>query len=330
MINSHATFEDRIGKYKAGNTLIQGWRDYQAPNPLITKSGNAGFISTVEGANVNVVAMKFVVGEKKKARFPLCFTQYSPNVEIGILNPDCAQERIVRTLSFTRQLLPQGSSAVSSIASILNKIRPNYKGSVSKKTFTVKPSALIAVPNVAANSAAKNTGTTDLSWAEETPGQSAAIIAPNQTLNIAPNGGTILIKNLSALKQGRIQLTVNSGKNFGASPSEKTFASIDGHLSEVITLLNQIVANGTAYNPPDLAISIASLTALRDQIRIANDQVTSAMDNYGDANRERKIVYDGADGMRQRIELIKKYLASFTGGKKSAHFIEFSQAIKGT
>ena len=31
-----------------------------------------------------------------------------------------------------------------------------------------------------------------------------------------------------------------------------------------------------------------------------------------------------------RIGLTKNYLGSFSGGKKSSHYIEYSQALKGT
>jgi hypothetical protein len=112
----------------------------------------------------------------------------------------------------------------------------------------------------------------------------------------------------------------------GQSPSEKSFASIVGHGDKVIA---HITALGVGYNPPDTNLTVANMQTLVDQIRQLNKDVAKNLDPYGEANRARKSVYDGNDGMNKRITLIKSYLASFSGGKRSNHYIEFSQAIKG-
>jgi len=112
----------------------------------------------------------------------------------------------------------------------------------------------------------------------------------------------------------------------GQSPSEKSFSSIVGHGDRVIA---HITALGVAYNPPDANLTVANMQTLVDEIRQLNKDVAKKLDPYGEANRARKAVYDGTDGMNKRITLIKSYLASFQGGKRSNHYIEFSQAIKG-
>lgn len=326
---SQGTFEDRIGKFKAGNVLIQSWDDYSSANPLITKAAGTAFITAVETGNTNVVTTLNTVGEKKDARRTLCFTLYDDNVEVGIINPDCAQERIIRVHSYLEGLLPEGNATVDAIHDVLKKIRPRYKGATSNKSFSIKAGDTIAVSNVVDNEPAKNTGNTDLSWQEAGSMNPPVPFGPGQETVITTESGHILIKNLSNIKGGKVRLVVKSGKKLSKSPMEKTFASIPGFLSEVITLVGAI-DSGISYNPPDSKLTVEELTALRENIIAANAEVTTAMDAYGEANRARKELYDGAGGMSKRIALIKSYLASFSGGKKSGHFIEFSQAIKGT
>lgn len=112
----------------------------------------------------------------------------------------------------------------------------------------------------------------------------------------------------------------------GQSPSEKSFASIVGHGDKVIA---HITSLGISYIPPDTNLTIVNMQALVDQVRQLNKDVALRLNPYGEANRARKTLYDGPDGMKKRITLIKSYLASFPGGKKSNHYIEFNQAIKG-
>lgn len=328
MANSTSSYEDRIGKFTAGNTLVQSWGDYDATNPLITKAAYTAFIASVEGANSDVVTTLNAVGTAKDARRVLCFTLYDDNEEVGIINPDCAQERIIRVHSYLEGILPEGHATVAAVSAILHKIRPNYQGATSKKSFTVKAGETIAVSNVVDNEPAKNTGTTDLSWQEAGSTNPPVTFGPGQSAMISTESGNVLIANLSNVKQGKVSLVVKTGAEFTKSPMEKTFASLPGFLNEVITLVAGM-APGT-YNPPDPLLSESGLTELHVLIVSANGTVTTTMDAYGTANRDRKKLYDGNDGMQDRIRLTKSYLASFSGGKKSEHFIEYSQAIKGS
>lgn len=329
MPGSQGTFEDRIGKYTAGNTLVQGWGDYDPGNALITKAAHTAFIASVETGNTAVTTTKNAVGTAKDARRLLCFTLYDPNEEIGITNPDCAQERIIRVHSYLEGLLPEGHATVDDVHTVLKKIRPKYKGATSKKSFTVKAGKEIAVSNVVDNEPAKNTGTTDLSWREADSPNPPVAFGPGQETVITTESGIIIIRNLSNVKQGRVRLVIKTGRKFSKSPMEKTFASIPGLLSKVITLAGALPP-GIAYDPPDPLITVAGLTELHTLIVAANEAVTTVMNTYGTANRDRKELYDGKDSMVKRIALTKSYLASFSGGKKSNHFIEYSQAIKGT
>jgi hypothetical protein len=111
------------------------------------------------------------------------------------------------------------------------------------------------------------------------------------------------------------------------SPSERSFASIVGYGRSVITLITKL---GVNYNPPDANLSVASMTTLVDAIEGLNKDVQNALDDYGTANRARKDLYTNIKtGLESRKKAILSYLASFPGLKKSNHYIEFNDALKG-
>jgi len=329
MANSHESYEDRIGKYKAGNTLIQGWADYNSTFPLVTKSANNAFITVVENANINVVQKKQIDDNLKQLRLLLSFTQYDNNQAIGIINPDCAEQRMVRVLSYVTGLLAEDSPTTDAIKTIVHKIRPQYRGTVSENVFTVTAGGTKLVNNVVNNSLATNVGTVNMDWSEPGGTNPPETVNPGEETTIISPSGNVLLKNDSNIKAGKFKMTIKTGKAETNSPMEKTFASVVGFLGEVIALINGI-GGGIVYSPPDPKLTVAELTALRNQIDNFNSQVATAMSNYGEANQDRRKLYDGNDGMVERIRLIKLYLATFPLGKKSSHFIEFSQAIKGT
>ena len=322
------TFEDRIGKFKAGNTLIQSWADYNSTNPFIAKAGLPAFITSIENSNLNVINKLDIVGQKQRDRLPLCFIVYDNNTEVGIINPDCAVLRIIGVHAYVKSLFPSGAKKVDLLKAIVDKIRPQYKGATGVKSFTIAAGQSIVVNNVVNGSNATNTGTTNLEWNEVGGTNVPAPILPGETETIIAPSGVVLIKNFSTLKAGKIKMVVKTGKLQSKSPAEKTFASIEGFMSETIQLVSTF-GGGIVYSPPDPKLTIAELTILRNQITVANAQVSDTLEDYGDANRARKLLYDGLNGMADRITMIKNYLASFPLKKKSSHFIEFSQAIKG-
>ena len=326
---SNGTFEDRVGKYKAGDALLQSWADYNPSHPLITKAANTAFIVGVDAANLTVTQKKQIIAERKETRSLLCFTEYDDNQEIGIINPDCAEQRMVRVLSYLTGTLPDNSPTIGLVNANVKKIRPNYKGATSTANFSIPARQNIVVNNVVTGSLAFNIGNVSLDWNEVGGTNPPETVNPGEETTIIAPSGNILIKNDSNLKAGKIKLTVKTGKGQANSPMEKTFASVGDYLTEVITYI-QGIGGGIVYNPPDPKLTVAQLTALRDQIRAMNVTVAEAMGAYGDANFLRKKLYNGNDGMVERIRLIKNNLASFPDGKKSMHFKEFSQAIKGT
>ncbi|HLG34781.1 MAG TPA: hypothetical protein VI757_07880 [Bacteroidia bacterium] len=113
----------------------------------------------------------------------------------------------------------------------------------------------------------------------------------------------------------------------GKSPMEKSFASAVGQGKAVITIITKL---GAAYSPADSNLSVANMTALVNLIDTENGNVQSALQDYGEFNRARLALYKGPQGLEKRRIAILHYLASFPGLKKSNHYIEYYQAIKGT
>lgn len=119
------------------------------------------------------------------------------------------------------------------------------------------------------------------------------------------------------------------GAPFGAgkSPMEKSFASAVGHGKAFITIITKL---GVAYSPADSNLSVANMTTLVNLIDTENGNVQSALEDYGEANKARLKLYTGAQGLEKRRSAVLSYLASFPGLKKSDHYREYNQAIKGT
>ena len=204
MSNSTSSYEDRIGKFKAGNTLIQGWSDYDPTNPLITKAGSSAFVASVDAANNSVTLSKNTMGEAKDVRKLLSFTLYDDNEEVGIINPDCAQERIIRVHRYMEGILPEGNQKVETLASILKKIRPRYKSPTTKKTFGIETGETITIKKLVSGKKAKNTGNTTLEWREAGTGTPWETIESKQETTITAPGGSIEVKNLGDEKKGRL------------------------------------------------------------------------------------------------------------------------------
>ncbi|MBK5283824.1 MAG: hypothetical protein JJE25_00340 [Bacteroidia bacterium] len=113
----------------------------------------------------------------------------------------------------------------------------------------------------------------------------------------------------------------------GKSPMERSFAAAVGQGRAVITIITKLLAT---YAPADANLSKVSMTALVDLIETENENMQSALEDYGEANRARQKLYKGPQGLEKRRSAILKYLSSFAGLTKSDHYIEYHQAIKGT
>jgi hypothetical protein len=242
---SQQDYNTVLERFKNGNTLIQGWSDYNPGNALIFKPALNTFVTDVTNANKDVDDTLIDLGTARAARNPLVF-------EIKDTNPDCLESRIRGIVSYLRSEPDNNDFAVSAkrVNVILKQIRPNYE----KKAEG------------------------------------------------APRGA-------------------------GKSPMEKSFASAVGQGKSVIAIITKLAA---AYTPADNNLKVANMTTLIGDIDTGNGNVQVALEAYGVANKVRLKFYKGAQGLEKRRSAILNYLASFPGLKKSDHYREFDQAIKGT
>jgi len=323
MAGSQKSFDTRLQRFINGNTLIQGWADYTAAQPLITKANLVTFVNTVTVANSDVATKLAFLSQKRDERRLFCFN-------IGTTNPACAQSRINNIIGYLGGEIGFEHAKVRALKAILKKIKPNYSGSTATQSFTLKPNEIITVNNVVNNALAKNTGSTNVDWNEVGGTNPPETVNPGEETTIIAPSGVVMLKNLSSKTQGKFQLEVRSDKNVENSPMEKSFDALVGQLNKVIDRISSGFTGGFAYSPPDAKLSVAGMTALRNQLVSINTEIANALDLYGPANRNRKDLYDHKDtGMDERIAKIKGYLRGFDGGKKSNRYIEFSDAIAG-
>ena len=108
---------------------------------------------------------------------------------------------------------------------------------------------------------------------------------------------------------------------------ERSFIAMAGFAQSTAEFISELIENGFNWNPPDENLSHTAIKNISEKLQELNSIIPVLNDNYKIAISERKEIYKS---MNERIGMIKSYLASFDGGKKYEHFIEFSQAIKGT
>ena len=307
---------------------MQSFGDYDPNNPFIAKAALTTFISDVEAANVDVIITELSLKQQQAARALLCFTQYDDNSEIGIINPDCAEQRIIGVHSYLESLFPDGDRIIDLVKRILDHIRPGYPDSIIQKSFKMGPSAEITISNVVDGGEARNTLNTTIGWREAESGNPFLEVLKKTDFTTPTASGSIEVINFGTEKNGQVRLTVFSEEELDASPSERTVTSIPGFLNEVISMVDELAPG--QYDPPDSNLTVTEMEGLRDNIATANATVAAELKTYGNSNRDRKELYDGDNGMAERISMIKSYLASFPGKKKSDDYIEYSQAIKGS
>jgi len=321
---SNETFETRLGRYANADGLIQANASYNPANALITKAANTAFITAVENANASVITTLNTVNNQSATRKMISF------ILPDNINPDCIDRRIEGVVKYMKAELGANNSQASTARKILDKMRPRYKGATVTQSFSIIAGGSIIINNVVSGELGFNTGNTNLDWSEPGgPNPPETVNAGEETTILAPSG-TILVKNDSKLKAGKIKVTVKSDKTVSVSQSEKTFTGLDKHLTGILTCIAGI-GGGFVFAPVDPLLHVGALTTIRNQLRALNISIQAAELEYGTANRNRKELYDNkVTGMNKRIELIKDYLITYPGRKKNTLYIEVVQAIKGT
>lgn len=112
----------------------------------------------------------------------------------------------------------------------------------------------------------------------------------------------------------------------GKSPSEKSFVALIGYGVQTTQIIKDL---GAAYSPVNADIQVVAMQDFCTQMEKWTVQIVAAENIWAEAVRLRLELYDGNNGMSDRIVMIKDYLASFPGGKKNQNYIEFDRIIKG-
>ena len=117
---SQRSYEVRIAKYRDGDALIQGWLDYVAANPLITKAANTAFIADVESDNEDVITTEQALNDLRKQRIPLTF-----RLKVGS-DINCLENRMKNILQYVMGELPEKKAAINKLKQLIRKIKPQY------------------------------------------------------------------------------------------------------------------------------------------------------------------------------------------------------------
>jgi hypothetical protein len=110
------------------------------------------------------------------------------------------------------------------------------------------------------------------------------------------------------------------------SPSEKSFVAMNGYGMQVLELITEL---GTDYAPQNDKIQLAKFEIFVKDLVDRAKSIAKLEAEYSDAVSARRPYYYGEEGILKRQTMIKGYLASFTGGKKSQNYIEYDRLIKG-
>jgi len=323
-MSTQFSFETRIGRFVNANELIQGEAAYNAVNALISKAGYTAYITSVNAANTAVTNTFAALDALVQTRKQVCFVNEDSN-------PDCAERRIMGVQDYLQAELNENHPIQNMMERIVKKIRPQNQGATGTVTVTIKAGQSKVINNVLNTGNATNTGNTNIEWNEVGGPNPPAPILPGETETITAPSGSVLFKNFDVRKAGKIKVEVKTDSSITNSSSEKTYTALVRYLTDIITDIGTI-GGGFVYSPANTKLSVADLTALRNQINSLNTQIQAAEKLYGNANRARRELYDNTKtGMQKRIALTKKFITHMTDdGEQGNLFIEYSQAIEGT
>lgn len=241
---SQRSFENRLGRFNNGLSILQTWGDYLPANVLITIAALVAFAADVIAKNELVATLLTNLTDKRNERKPLVFRSKTSD-------ENCLQNRIDNIQNFLKAEFGKTSGAYQKVHSLYKHLMPKYP----KKSDPPEP------------------------------------------------------------------------RGAGKSPSERSFVAGIGYGYEVYAIINSL---GASYSPGNTAIIAANFLTFLDSLNTLNKDIAVALKDYGDAVNEREQLYDGPEGLDNRVSMIKSYLASFTGGKQGQKYVEYSQAIIGT
>jgi hypothetical protein len=104
------------------------------------------------------------------------------------------------------------------------------------------------------------------------------------------------------------------------STSEQSF----GSLIRVGEDIHQIILLAAGYAPSNVKLTPAKFNTFLTTLDLLNDDVAAKYNAYDDAVEKRFALYEGKDGLRDRMQQTKEYIASEYGKKSN----EYKDAVK--
>jgi len=134
-----------------------------------------------------------------------------------------------------------------------------------------------------------------------------------------------IIKKINPVKEKKEEPAAGEEPKKSISSSEKSYQSLVGFGSDVLTLITNL---GTAYNPSNTNLTVANFKSKIDELANLNSAVVKAEADYNAAIDARDEIYNGNTGINNIIPMIKNYLASLEGGKSNPSYVAFINAVK--
>jgi len=229
---SQHSYENRLGRFENGTSLLKTYADYVPANSLITTASLDAFAVTVRGKNDEVETLYVTLTDKRNLRKPIVFRS-------KIADVNCLQNRVSSIASYLKAEFGKTSGAYKKVYSLLKKMSPSYP----KKTDPTLPKGSGRSPS-------------ERSFVAVT-GYAFEIIAILNTLGVVYNPGNDAIKlanfetfveNLKTLNE-EIAVAL---KDYGEAvlEREKLYNASDG-LTSRVALIKEYLASfeGGKKNP---------------------------------------------------------------------------------
>ena len=126
----------------------------------------------------------------------------------------------------------------------------------------------------------------------------------------------------------KVTTTTESGVEIGntsISRSEATYSSLTNIGRQMVQIITQ---PNFQYNPTNPNLSVANISNLVNSLETLNISIANAQQAYSKAVFERKNLYDGTDGIKKLLPIIKLFLKSYEGGTKNLVYKQFLNALK--
>lgn len=107
---------------------------------------------------------------------------------------------------------------------------------------------------------------------------------------------------------------------------EKKFGLLESYFRQIINLLEQPL--NRIYEPNNPILQIENMKTLYNSLERLNFNIYSTELNLKSARQIRLSLFNGKNGAKERVTIIKLYLSSYVGGKKNEKYLAFVNEFK--